>query len=40
MKFTNEILTDDVFVGMLYFMKVEGKNKFCTDTEVIIFINN
>lgn len=36
MRFVNEVLADDVWVGILYFMKTEmRKGRFCTDPELI-----
>lgn len=35
MRFVTEMLADDVFGGILYFMKTEGKSKFCTDPNII-----
>lgn len=36
MHFENEILADDVWIGILYFMKTEGgENRFSTDPEII-----
>lgn len=36
MRFVNEVLADDVWIGILYFVKTEmKKDRFCTDPAII-----